>query len=210
VVDFFTKPKLFRSSGARIPKGVLLCGPPGALTCCRTAGSACCAQWHYHLWHLHLCRDCDLDLSECFASVRTGCLPPALDAGTAMRITPHAKVCPRQARARRCWRARSPARRASRSCRSTRPSSWRCSSASGPPVSGRCSTRSAQDWMTRMSCCGQRLRGSDGLLVCRRPHAAEVTDDHRACTTADARWPDAGVVTSRLQLLYLSDQGFVT
>ena len=30
VVDFFTKPKLFRSSGARIPKGVLLCGPPGA------------------------------------------------------------------------------------------------------------------------------------------------------------------------------------
>ena len=31
VVDFFTKPKLFRSSGARIPKGVLLCGPPGTL-----------------------------------------------------------------------------------------------------------------------------------------------------------------------------------
>ena len=31
VVDFFTKPKLFRNSGARIPKGVLLCGPPGAL-----------------------------------------------------------------------------------------------------------------------------------------------------------------------------------
>ena len=32
MVDFFTKPKLFRNSGARIPKGVLLCGPPGALS----------------------------------------------------------------------------------------------------------------------------------------------------------------------------------
>ena len=29
MVDFFTKPQLFRNSGARIPKGVLLCGPPG-------------------------------------------------------------------------------------------------------------------------------------------------------------------------------------
>lgn len=29
VVDFFTKPQLFRASGARIPRGVLLCGPPG-------------------------------------------------------------------------------------------------------------------------------------------------------------------------------------
>jgi cell division protease FtsH len=29
VVDFFRKPERFRSSGARIPRGVLLCGPPG-------------------------------------------------------------------------------------------------------------------------------------------------------------------------------------
>lgn len=29
VVDFFRKPERFRSSGAKIPKGVLLCGPPG-------------------------------------------------------------------------------------------------------------------------------------------------------------------------------------
>ena len=29
MVDFFTKPQLFRASGARIPRGVLLCGPPG-------------------------------------------------------------------------------------------------------------------------------------------------------------------------------------
>lgn len=29
VVDFFLKPQRFRKSGARIPKGVLLCGPPG-------------------------------------------------------------------------------------------------------------------------------------------------------------------------------------
>lgn len=29
VVDFFLKPQRFKKSGARIPKGVLLCGPPG-------------------------------------------------------------------------------------------------------------------------------------------------------------------------------------
>lgn len=29
VVDFFLKPARFKKSGARIPKGVLLCGPPG-------------------------------------------------------------------------------------------------------------------------------------------------------------------------------------
>lgn len=29
VVDFFLKPQRFQKSGARIPKGVLLCGPPG-------------------------------------------------------------------------------------------------------------------------------------------------------------------------------------
>ena len=29
VVDFFLKPERFRRSGARVPKGVLLCGPPG-------------------------------------------------------------------------------------------------------------------------------------------------------------------------------------
>ena len=29
VVDFFSKPELFRASGAVIPRGVLLCGPPG-------------------------------------------------------------------------------------------------------------------------------------------------------------------------------------
>lgn len=29
VVDFFRKPVLFRASGARVPRGVLLCGPPG-------------------------------------------------------------------------------------------------------------------------------------------------------------------------------------
>ena len=29
MVDFFRKPQLFRQSGARIPRGVLLCGPPG-------------------------------------------------------------------------------------------------------------------------------------------------------------------------------------
>lgn len=29
VVDFFRKPERFRASGARIPRGVLLCGPPG-------------------------------------------------------------------------------------------------------------------------------------------------------------------------------------
>lgn len=29
VVDFFLKPQRFRASGARIPRGVLLCGPPG-------------------------------------------------------------------------------------------------------------------------------------------------------------------------------------
>ncbi|KAK9823015.1 hypothetical protein WJX81_007049 [Elliptochloris bilobata] len=29
VVDFFLKPERFRRSGAKIPKGVLLCGPPG-------------------------------------------------------------------------------------------------------------------------------------------------------------------------------------
>ena len=29
VVDFFLKPQKFRRSGARIPRGVLLCGPPG-------------------------------------------------------------------------------------------------------------------------------------------------------------------------------------
>ena len=29
VVDFFLKPGRFRRSGARIPRGVLLCGPPG-------------------------------------------------------------------------------------------------------------------------------------------------------------------------------------
>ena len=34
VVDFFTKPQLFRKSGARIPRGVLLCGPPGTGKVC--------------------------------------------------------------------------------------------------------------------------------------------------------------------------------
>ena len=29
LVDFFVKPGKFKRSGARIPKGVLLCGPPG-------------------------------------------------------------------------------------------------------------------------------------------------------------------------------------
>ena len=29
VVDFFLKPEPFKRSGARIPKGILLCGPPG-------------------------------------------------------------------------------------------------------------------------------------------------------------------------------------
>jgi cell division protease FtsH len=29
VVDFFTQPGKFKKSGAKIPKGVLLCGPPG-------------------------------------------------------------------------------------------------------------------------------------------------------------------------------------
>lgn len=29
VVDFFRKPERFRASGARIPRGILLCGPPG-------------------------------------------------------------------------------------------------------------------------------------------------------------------------------------
>ena len=29
VVDFFSKPELFKQSGAVIPRGVLLCGPPG-------------------------------------------------------------------------------------------------------------------------------------------------------------------------------------
>ena len=29
VVDFFARPELFRRSGARVPRGVLLCGPPG-------------------------------------------------------------------------------------------------------------------------------------------------------------------------------------
>ncbi len=29
VVDFFLKPGKFRRSGAKIPRGVLLCGPPG-------------------------------------------------------------------------------------------------------------------------------------------------------------------------------------
>lgn len=29
VVDFFTKPARFKSSGAKIPRGVLLHGPPG-------------------------------------------------------------------------------------------------------------------------------------------------------------------------------------
>ena len=29
VVDFFVAPGRFKRSGARIPKGVLLCGPPG-------------------------------------------------------------------------------------------------------------------------------------------------------------------------------------
>ena len=29
VVDFFLKPQKFRRSGAKIPRGVLLCGPPG-------------------------------------------------------------------------------------------------------------------------------------------------------------------------------------
>ena len=32
VVDFFLKPQRFRRSGAKIPRGVLLCGPPGPLT----------------------------------------------------------------------------------------------------------------------------------------------------------------------------------
>lgn len=29
VVDFFTKPERFKASGAKVPKGILLCGPPG-------------------------------------------------------------------------------------------------------------------------------------------------------------------------------------
>lgn len=29
VVDFFINPGRFRASGAQIPRGVLLCGPPG-------------------------------------------------------------------------------------------------------------------------------------------------------------------------------------
>lgn len=37
VVDFFLKPQRFRRSGAKIPRGVLLCGPPGPLTPCRYA-----------------------------------------------------------------------------------------------------------------------------------------------------------------------------
>ncbi len=32
VVDFFLKPQRFRRSGAKIPRGVLLCGPPGPLS----------------------------------------------------------------------------------------------------------------------------------------------------------------------------------
>lgn len=32
VVDFFLKPQRFRRSGAKIPRGVLLCGPPGMHT----------------------------------------------------------------------------------------------------------------------------------------------------------------------------------
>lgn len=29
IVDFFTKPGRFRASGAKVPKGLLMCGPPG-------------------------------------------------------------------------------------------------------------------------------------------------------------------------------------
>ena len=39
VVDFFLKPQRFRRSGAKIPRGILLCGPPGAPTC---LGFWCC------------------------------------------------------------------------------------------------------------------------------------------------------------------------
>jgi len=34
VVDFFLKPQRFRRSGAKIPRGVLLCGPPGLVLPC--------------------------------------------------------------------------------------------------------------------------------------------------------------------------------
>lgn len=38
VVDFFLKPEKFKRSGSRMPKGVLLCGPPGARGSRREAG----------------------------------------------------------------------------------------------------------------------------------------------------------------------------
>ena len=41
MVDFFLKPQRFRRSGAKIPRGILLCGPPGAAAC---FGILCCCR----------------------------------------------------------------------------------------------------------------------------------------------------------------------
>ena len=40
VVDFFLKPQRFRRSGAKIPRGILLCGPPGAWLPVLASGAA--------------------------------------------------------------------------------------------------------------------------------------------------------------------------
>lgn len=117
IVDFLKNPERFQRLGGRVPKGVLLMGPP----------------------------------------------PEPV---------------------KRCWAARSPARRACRFSRSTAPSLYRCSWAWAPAASAICSARPKPP--RRRSSSLTRSTPSDATAA--RAWAADTTNANKRSTRSLARW----------------------
>ena len=72
VVDFFLKPQRFRRSGAKIPRGVLLCGPPGVFHPCRYATFG--SRHRVHNFRREETRSPTTDMGKCLS----GCLTDTL------------------------------------------------------------------------------------------------------------------------------------